>query len=107
MIKSGPLKIAPHVKQGYYIRAEDLGDFANRLHKASWTLRSMNHLIESVWLQDLAEELALCRELPSAEEATIKAQMDLSSKVVAYPDGAELEARDNTALLKLAGLTHG
>lgn len=78
LIKSGPFKIAPHVKQGFYIRAEDLGDFAKRLHTASWHLRQANRFIESAWLQDLAEELALSRELPSVEEETIKAQKELT-----------------------------
>jgi len=92
-MKTGPFKPAPHIPQGYYIAAED---------RAKWV-----RALAAADLIDLATEIALSQELPSAEEETIKARMNLKLKVPDFPSGADIEARDNTELLRLAGLTHG
>jgi hypothetical protein len=92
-VKTGPYKPAPHISQGYYIAAEDRAKYVRALADAG--------------RYDLATDIALSADLPSAEESTIKARMDMKANLQAYPDGAQLEAQQNEDLLRLAGLKHG
>jgi hypothetical protein len=103
-VRTGPFKVAPYFPRGYYIAHTDLMDWASRLHKAAWTLKSGNHIMQAIWLQDMAEALSLSRENAAAEEATIKAQMDLDKPAPDYADSAQLEQQTNNELLKAAGL---